>query len=1056
MDGSEQGAENSSHGEINDEEGSRNDTSETSTSFNASRPRRSSILKKSNDRPVPKSVSFSSIPGEKKVTNAADCLLSMQSGSELHKVRSTSRQYLRFFYLDPDLSCLRWSPSTKKPDKAKIPLSMIKEVRSGKNTEVFRTLERDDIPEDCAFSVIHGENFISLDLIATSPDDANIWITGLRCLLDSDISENCFESRQHMRDRWLKEMFILADKKNKGLLNETEILGLLQQLSVTAPTRVVKQKFKEVAVSNSRPQKNSLNKEEFLQLYKELTTRPEIYFLMARYASNKDYLTTDDLLIFLESEQGLTRVGKDHCVEIINHCEPTAEGKRNKCMGIDGFTKYLMKPTNDLFNADCVQVTQDMTQPLSHYFIASSHNTYLLEDQITGRSSVAGYTKALCELCCRCVELDCWDGPNDEPVIYHGRTLTSKILFKDVIQSINECAFETSDFPVILSLENHCSIKQQTVMANHMKEILKDKLHTVPPDKEKDCLPSPEDLRGKILVKNKKIAEDCGEGYVSAEEEEEEFDGNITINGEQNIKNLSLKKSIKKLPSNGKDDNKTAKKTIKLSKELSDLVTYCTSVRFESFANSAENQKYWEMSSLGETTAKKQITAYPEEFVNHNKAFLTRVYPSGKRVDSSNYNPVEMWNYGCQMVALNYQTGGLAMDLNTAKFNNNGRCGYILKPAVMREKIAYFNPSCKDAIAGVTPQILRIKIISGQQFPKPKMSGTKGEVIDPFVSVSVYGIPADTVQEKTRTITNNGFNPVFDETFEFHINLPELALVRFVVLDDDFIGDAFIGQYTIPFVCMQQGYRHIRLQNSLGEPMYSVTLFIHVTITGEEETGKIKRSSLKRSKKGRDYTRLRTVGVPTVDETFKTAIQPIRDGTDLRENVQNALGALKETCGVAPRSNIKQCLRLLASRLEASSQTVNLTLTMDDQYPCFDCDGEMPEILKKAMSALENVTQESRNLIQRCDSVHERIIQCERAGMEWHEDFQNVCVKEGIKDKRLSKAQENFAWNIRVIKGQGDLLLSARQECSEYLRQIPEAAVASGLVSNVIEDSKQS
>ena len=36
-------------------------------------------------------------------------------------------------------------------------------------------------------------------------------------------------------------------------------------------------------------------------------------------------------------------------------------------------------------------------------------------------------------------------------------------------------------------------------------------------------------------------------------------------------------------------------------------------------------------------------------------------------------------------VALNYQTGGLAMDLNTAKFNSNGRCGYILKPAVMRE-----------------------------------------------------------------------------------------------------------------------------------------------------------------------------------------------------------------------------------------------------------------------------------------------------------------------------------------------------------------------------------
>lgn len=1032
-------------------------THEQGSPSEAFRPRRSSILKKSNDRPVAKSVSFSSIPGEKKVTNAADCLLFMQGGSELHKVRSTSRQYLRFFYLDQDLGSLRWSPSTKKPEKAKIPLSTIKEVRSGKNTEVFRSIEREDIPEDCAFSIIHGDNFIVLDLIAHSPDDANIWITGLRCLLDSDFSENYFESRQHMRDRWLKEMFILADKKNKGLLNETEILSLLQQLNVTAPARVVKQKFKEITANNTRPQKNSLNKEEFLQLYKDLTTRPEIYFLMARYASNKDYLTTDDLLIFLESEQGLTRVGKDHCVEIINHCEPTVEGKKKKCMGIDGFTKYLMKPTNDLFNADCVQVTQDMTQPLSHYFIASSHNTYLLEDQITGKSSVAGYTKALCELCCRCVELDCWDGANDEPMIYHGRTLTSKILFKDAVEAINDCVFETSDYPVILSLENHCSMKQQSVMANYLKDILKDKLHVVPPDRDKDCLPSPEELKGKILIKNKKLAEDSGEGYVSAEEEEEDFDsGNITLNGDQNINNLSPKKSLKKLPSNGKEDLKATKKTIKLSKELSDLVTCCKSVRFENFANSAEDQKYWEMSSLGETTAKKLITTHPEELMNHNKTFLTRIYPSGKRVDSSNYNPVDTWNYGCQMVALNYQTGGLAMDLNTAKFNNNGRCGYILKPAVMREKIAYFNPACKDAIAGVTPQILRIKIISGQQFPKPKMSNTKGEVIDPFVSISVYGIPADTVQEKTRTVTNNGFNPVFDETFEFHINLPELALVRFVVLDDDFIGDAFIGQYTIPFVCMQQGYRHVRLQNSLGEPMYSVTLFIHVTITGEEETGKIKRTSLKRSKKGRDYTRLRTVGVPAVDETFKTAIQPIRDGTDLRENVQNALGALKETCGVAPRSNIKQCLRLLASRLEASSQTVNLTLTMDEQYPCFESGGEMPDVLKKAMAALEQVTQESRNLIQRCDSVHERITQCERAGMEWHEEFQNVCIKEGLKEKRLSKAIENYAWNIRVIKGQADLLLAAREECSEYLRQIPEAAMASGLVSNLAEDTKQS
>ena len=46
---------------------------------------------------------------------------------------------------------------------------------------------------------------------------------------------------------------------------------------------------------------------------------------------------------------------------------------------------------------------------------------------------------------------------------------------------------------------------------------------------------------------------------------------------------------------------------------------------------------------------------------------------------------IEMNFVVTHLVALNYQTGGLAMDINTAKFQQNGRCGYILKPAVMRE-----------------------------------------------------------------------------------------------------------------------------------------------------------------------------------------------------------------------------------------------------------------------------------------------------------------------------------------------------------------------------------
>lgn len=67
--------------------------------------------------------------------------------------------------------------------------------------------------------------------------------------------------------------------------------------------------------------------------------------------------------------------------------------------------------------------------------------------------------------------MDCWDGPDGEPLIFHGRTLTTKIKFIDVVRTIKDHAFVTSDLPVILSIEDHCSIKQQQFMAQTFRDI---------------------------------------------------------------------------------------------------------------------------------------------------------------------------------------------------------------------------------------------------------------------------------------------------------------------------------------------------------------------------------------------------------------------------------------------------------------------------------------------------------------------------------------------------------------------------------------------------------
>ena len=154
---------------------------------------------------------------------------------------------------------------------------------------------------------------------------------------------------------------------------------------------------------------------------------------------------------------------------------------------------------------------------------------------------------------------------------------------------------------------------------------------------------------------------------------------------------------------------------------------------------------------------------------------------------------------------------------------------------------------------GVDPVNLRIKIISGQQLPRPRGASLKATAIDPYVTVQVLvsdfclgvfgnffnfffslfqGVPADCAEARTRTVSSDGHDPIFDESFEFNVAVPELALVRFLVLDDDFINDDFIGQLTVPVSCLTAGFKHVRLLNLHGDPLSpQANLFVKISIT---------------------------------------------------------------------------------------------------------------------------------------------------------------------------------------------------------------------------------
>ncbi|XP_068598394.1 1-phosphatidylinositol 4,5-bisphosphate phosphodiesterase eta-2 [Brachionichthys hirsutus] len=794
------------------------------------------------------------------------CMCAMQAGTQMTKLKGKKKGLVRFFYLDEHKSCIRWRPS-RKHDKAKITIDSIHEVCEGKRSEVFRRYADNRFDPNCCFSIYYGDRVKSLDLVSANAEEARTWITGLKYLMAGISDEDSLARRQRTRDQWLQQTFSEADKNGDGTLSMGEVHQLLNKLNVNLPKQRVRQMFQDAHTDENQ---GSLGFEEFCSFYKMISTRRDLYLIMISYSNQKEVMDLHDLARFLENEQKVQNLSREHLADIVAKFEPCPENLQRMVLGIDGFTNFMRSPAGDIFNPAHSQVNQDMTQPLNHYFIATSHNTYLTGGQLLSRSRVEMYAYVL-QAGCRCVEVDCWDGPDGEPIIHHGFTLTSKILFKDVIDTINKYAFTKSQYPVILSIENHCTVPQQKKMASCLREVLQDKLDLSNVNMhESKRLPSPEILKGKILVKGKKlpanIDPDAEEGDVSDEDtgDEEEEEDNSQDGSRVAFANPAKKKrrfgrsimrsfkrkrkkrvrvknmtasDVESDPSSSRERTQIIyhpkkRKTMRLSRALSDLVKYTKSVRVHDIETQAFTSS-WQVSSLNETVVNRILQLKPGELVRFNQRQLLRVYPSNFRVDSSNFNPQPYWNTGCHMVAMNYQTEGRVLELNRAKFSANGNCGYTLKPKCLRK--GAFNPLLEDPLPGHRKTQVVLKIISGQQLPKSKdtMFGDRGEIIDPFVEVEIIGLPGDCCKQQTRVVDDNGFNPMWEETLVFNIQMPQIALVRFQVWDHDPIGREFIGQRTIALTSMMPGYRHVYL-----EGMAESSVFVHVAIN--HISGKIK------------------------------------------------------------------------------------------------------------------------------------------------------------------------------------------------------------------------
>ncbi|KAK6627331.1 hypothetical protein RUM44_009808 [Polyplax serrata] len=404
--------------------------------------------------------------------------------------------------------------SSAKEFEGAVDMREIKEIRQGKNSKDFERWPEENKKTETGkcFIVYYGQEFRlkSLSVAALSEKECELWLKGLRHLVPDTI-----KSPYPLQvERWLRKEFYSMES-NRETVTLKDIKGFLPRINYKISTCKLREAFQEV---NTRKQ-NEIGFDDFSHLHCKLifdeNAFKESFDVYAAYSKNGKMVTLQEFQQFLEevqrdplgdNEQNVSQFMRDFLQDTVRNCEEPYFTTME-------FMDFLFSKQNDLWDSANDQVTQDMKRPLSHYWIASSHNTYLTGDQFSSESSIEAYARAL-RMGCRCIELDCWDGPDGMPLIFHGHTLTTKIKFYDAIKTIKEHAFVTSEYPVILSIEDNCTLLQQRKMAQVMQEVFGDMLLVQPVEKNEKQLPSPWQLRRKILLKHKKLPDGVDENSL--------------------------------------------------------------------------------------------------------------------------------------------------------------------------------------------------------------------------------------------------------------------------------------------------------------------------------------------------------------------------------------------------------------------------------------------------------------------------------------------------------------------------------------------------------------
>jgi phosphatidylinositol phospholipase C delta len=851
-----------------------------------------------------------SIVGVVEEGSAPTIPLALQQGTWLTKVTKKKRKSLLFRF-DFEAAKICWDPS--KASK-QVYIDDIQDVRESHEAKEY--LDLFQIPPEMAnrwFTVIYSDvqrskqrSTKSMHLIAPDAATAHLWtesIDRVQRLRIRTMTEIAKGGEKSIKQLWLRE----TRGDPLARLNLQHAKQLCRKLDINCSDNALRAQFDKADLTHV----GDLDYSQFEAFVKRMLERHDIkqIFNDIRQPGNPE-LDLDSFLDFLSETQDVDLTVRAEkwpglFEKFAKRCRPKESVSPNRggtsalTMNFAAFQDFMVTAS---YGKGIISRLNDqkLDRPLNEYFISSSHNTYLLGRQVAGQSSTEAYITALTRGC-RCIEIDCWDGPEGKPVVTHGKSMTTSVLFSDCIKVINEHAFSASSYPLIISLEVHCNPEQQGTMTEIMKSVFGSKLILEALQADMEVLPSPEELKGRILIKVK-AAEEVDESALNSDAppprrhrglsspfsrpvafdpstmpyghslsspssfSPPERSGSSWSESRGSITSTNASTCATPIsPGSSAEESDTVlerkkkKKTSNIAKPLGDLGIYTQGIKYSDF-RSPDAKTYNHVFSFSEPTFERLCARDPETkaaLERHNRRYLMRVYPSALRVTSTNFNPLKFWRRGAQMVALNWQTHGLEMELNDAMFAaGNDQTGYVLKPEDMRviggdvvvdiprkkgKKLIKFSvdilsaqqlprPRDLDASANMHPYI-EFEVYTAEDKARGVASGVGGTDASARNGMSGIGSP---LRKRTR-IENNGYDPQFNEHMSMTVETkyPSLVFVRWTVwnsLDgrNTNSGGLPLASYTAKLDSLQQGYRHIPLNNARNERYYFSTLFCKI------------------------------------------------------------------------------------------------------------------------------------------------------------------------------------------------------------------------------------